>query len=149
MTPAELTDQVLQAYGDTPDPRLRELISALIAHVHAFAVQTRLTPQEWLAGVQFLTATGHKCDSERQEFVLLSDVLGVSSLVDLINSAAGVRRPATAASPRTSSMPTTLISTVTPCLALRTLWSGPSERLVPVTPDVSYVAEMDFSLASA
>jgi hypothetical protein len=60
MTPAELTDQVLQAYGDTPSPRLRELISALIAHLHAFAVQTRLTPQEWLAGMQFLTATGHR-----------------------------------------------------------------------------------------
>jgi catechol 1,2-dioxygenase len=90
MTPAELTDQVLQAYGGTPDPRLRELVSALISHLHAFAEQTRLTPQEWLAGVQFLTAAGQKSDQQRQEVILLSDVLGLSSLVDQVNSAPGV-----------------------------------------------------------
>ena len=89
MTPAELTDDVLTAFGATPDPRLRELITALVRHLHAFAVQTRLTPQEWMAGLQFLTATGQKCDERRQEFVLLSDVLGLSSLVDVINAAGG------------------------------------------------------------
>jgi protocatechuate 3,4-dioxygenase beta subunit len=87
MTPDQLTRRVLDAYGATPDPRLREILTALISHLHAFATETGLTPQEWLAGVEFLTATGQKCDSERQEFILLSDVLGLSSLVDLINAA--------------------------------------------------------------
>ena len=89
MTPAELTDDVVKAFGATPDPRLRELINALVRHLHAFAVQTRLTPEEWMAGLQFLTATGQKCDARRQEFVLLSDILGLSSLVDVINAAGG------------------------------------------------------------
>src|SRR5262252_1037539 len=89
MTPDQLTEQVLTAYAGTPDPRLRQLLASLIRHLHAFAVETRLTPQEWLAGVEFLTVTGQKCDSERQEFVLLSDILGFSSLVDLINAADG------------------------------------------------------------
>ncbi|HEX4661836.1 MAG TPA: dioxygenase [Streptosporangiaceae bacterium] len=89
MTPAQLTDCVVEAFGRTPDPRIRELLTALITALHAFAVQTRLTPQEWLAGLQFLTATGQKCDAQRQEFILLSDVLGMSSLVDLINAADG------------------------------------------------------------
>jgi hydroxyquinol 1,2-dioxygenase len=89
MTPAELTDDVLKAFGATPGPRLRELITALVRHLHAFAAETRLTPQEWMAGLQFLTATGQKCDERRQEFVLLSDVLGLSSLVDVINAADG------------------------------------------------------------
>lgn len=88
-TANDLTQQVLDAYAATPDPRLRELLEALTRHLHAFAVETRLTPEEWYGGIEFLTATGHKCDRERQEFVLLSDVLGLSSLVDLINSAPG------------------------------------------------------------
>ena len=89
MSPAELTEDVAKAFGATPDPRLRELITALVRHLHAFAAETRLTPAEWMAGLQFLTATGQKCDERRQEFVLLSDVLGLSSLVDVINAAGG------------------------------------------------------------
>lgn len=89
MTPDQLTEQVLAAYADAPDPRLRQLLASLIRHLHAFTVENRLTRQEWLAGVEFLTATGQKCDDERQEFILLSDVLGFSSLVDLINAADG------------------------------------------------------------
>jgi hydroxyquinol 1,2-dioxygenase len=89
MTPAELTDDVLKAFGGTPDARLRELITALISHLHAFAAETGLTQQEWMTGLQFLTAVGQKCDDQRQEFVLLSDVLGLSSLVDVINAEAG------------------------------------------------------------
>jgi catechol 1,2-dioxygenase len=89
MTPAELTDRVIEAFGRTPDPRLRELITTLIRHLHQFATETRLTPEEWLAGLRFLTATGQKCDARRQEFVLLSDVLGLSSLVDIVNAADG------------------------------------------------------------
>ncbi|HEY1920144.1 MAG TPA: dioxygenase [Streptosporangiaceae bacterium] len=89
MTPAQLTKQVLAAYAGAPDPRLRDLLGALVSHLHAFVTETGLTPDEWLAAVQFLTATGQKCDEERQEFILLSDVLGVSSLVDLVNAAEG------------------------------------------------------------
>ena len=122
-TPAELTDDVLKSFGSTADPRLRELITALVRHLHAFAAETRLTPGEWMAGLQFLTATGQKCDARRQEFVLLSDVLGLSSLVDVINAApdatestvlgpfyvTGAPRPgpwaSTSAAPRTAARP--------------------------------------------
>jgi hydroxyquinol 1,2-dioxygenase len=89
MTPAELTEEVLAAYSGTPDPRLRELLAALIEHLHAFVVQTGLSQDEWLAAVEFLTATGQKCGAKRQEFILLSDVLGLSSLVDIVNAADG------------------------------------------------------------
>jgi hydroxyquinol 1,2-dioxygenase len=89
MTPQQLTDQVLKAFASAPDQRFGELLAALLTHVHAFATQTRLTPDEWLAAVQFLTATGQKCDDQRQEFILLSDVLGLSSLVDLLNGVPG------------------------------------------------------------
>ena len=87
MTPGELTDLVLAAHAGTPQPRLRALLAALIGHLHSFAVETRLTPLEWRAGVEFLTAVGRKCGPERQEFILLSDVLGFSSLVDILNTA--------------------------------------------------------------
>jgi protocatechuate 3,4-dioxygenase beta subunit len=88
-TASDLTSEVLSAHSMTQDPRLRELLAALIKHLHAFTVETGLTAQEWLAGIEFLTATGQKCDSRRQEFILLSDVLGLSSLVDLVNAADG------------------------------------------------------------
>ena len=89
MTPTQLSEQVLGRYAGTPDPRLRELFAALITHLHAFAAETALTPQEWLAGLQFLTATGRTCDDRRQEFILLSDVLGLSSLVELVHAEDG------------------------------------------------------------
>jgi len=88
-----LTEDVLQAYADTPDPRLRELLAALIRHVHAFAAETGLTHEEWMAALEFLTAVGHKCDEQRQEFVLLSDVLGLSAQVDKVNAARGATEP--------------------------------------------------------
>ena len=88
-TPGKLTQDVLAAYARTPEPRLRELLGALIRHLHAFAAETRLTPGEWQAGIEFLTATGQACDADRQEFILLSDVLGLSSVVEDLNSAAG------------------------------------------------------------
>jgi len=92
-TPGKLTQEVLAAFEGTPDPRLRELFGALIRHLHAFAAETRLTPLEWRAGIEFLTATGQRCDAQRQEFILLSDVLGLSSLVEDVNSAAGATEP--------------------------------------------------------
>jgi protocatechuate 3,4-dioxygenase beta subunit len=91
--PDSLTAGVLHAYAGTPDPRLRELLTALIRHAHAFAAETGLTTAEWMAGLEFLTAVGQKCDSQRQEFILLSDVLGLSSLVESLNAADGATEP--------------------------------------------------------
>jgi hydroxyquinol 1,2-dioxygenase len=65
-------------------------MSSLVRHLHAFVREVELTEEEWLAGIQFLTATGQKCDEKRQEFILLSDTLGVSMLVDALNH----RKPA-------------------------------------------------------
>lgn len=67
------------------DPRLRDVMGSLVRHLHAFVKETQLTSEEWMAGIQFLTDTGHMCTDWRQEFILLSDVLGVSMLVDAIN----------------------------------------------------------------
>ena len=71
------------------DPRLAEIVKALTRHLHAFVKEIEPSHEEWLAGIQFLTKVGHTCTDWRQEFILLSDVLGVSMLVDSINS----RRP--------------------------------------------------------
>lgn len=77
---------VLDEYGSkTEDPRLREIMLALIRHLHEFVKEVKLTEEEWFYAIQFLTAVGQKCDDKRQEFILLSDTLGVSSLVDSIN----------------------------------------------------------------
>lgn len=86
-TGASLTTEVVDRLDATPDPRLREVTQALVRHLHAFALEVQLTDAEWLAGIRFLTATGQMCDDVRQEFILLSDTLGLSSLVDLINHA--------------------------------------------------------------
>jgi protocatechuate 3,4-dioxygenase beta subunit len=67
------------------DPRFREIIRSLVKHLHGFVKDTELTTQEWFNAIQFLTALGQKCDDKRQEWILASDVLGVSMLVDAIN----------------------------------------------------------------
>ncbi|UWZ41533.1 6-chlorohydroxyquinol-1,2-dioxygenase [Dactylosporangium matsuzakiense] len=79
---------VAASFAGTPDPRLREILTALVRHTHAFVKDVGLTGEEWAAGVRFLTATGHTCDDVRQEFILLSDVLGVSMLVETIGNRA-------------------------------------------------------------
>src|SRR4051794_39568237 len=66
------------SFDAAPDPRLRELLQALTRHLHAFAREVRLTEDEWRRGVDFLTDVGHATDERRQEFILLSDVLGLS-----------------------------------------------------------------------
>jgi len=86
---AKVTAEVLEAFAGTPDARVRELLMSLISHVHAFAAETELTTREWMAGLEFLTAVGQKCDDQRQEFILLSDVLGLSSLVETLNGPEG------------------------------------------------------------
>jgi hydroxyquinol 1,2-dioxygenase len=82
---AALVDQVCRAYTRTTDTRWNEISAALIRHLHAFVAEVKLTPEEWLAGVEFLTQTGKACIGPRQEFILLSDALGVSSAVDDLN----------------------------------------------------------------
>jgi hydroxyquinol 1,2-dioxygenase len=76
----------VDSFAATPDPRLRELLSSLVRHLHAFVRDTEPTIAEWERAIAFLTDTGHKCDDQRQEFILLSDVLGISMLVETINN---------------------------------------------------------------
>jgi len=84
-TEDQLTDAVLDRLKNTPDPRLRAVMMAFVRHMHAFVREVEPTEAEWLEGIKFLTATGQMCDDKRQEFILLSDTLGVSMLVDQIN----------------------------------------------------------------
>lgn len=90
LTEENLTEAVLASLSNCTDPRLKEVMSSLIRHLHAFVREIEPTPEEWFAGIRFLTDTGHMCDDKRQEFILLSDTLGVSMLVDAINN----RKPA-------------------------------------------------------
>ena len=85
---AELTDRVVASFADTPDPRLKVLIEALTRHLHAFACEVRLTEREWQQAIDFLTAVGNITDERRQEFILLSDVLGISMQTIAINNEA-------------------------------------------------------------
>ena len=80
-----LLDNVLATFANIENPRLKEIVGALVRHLHAFASEVNLTHQEWEAGVQFLTACGQMSDDSRQEVILLSDVLGLSSLVEMLD----------------------------------------------------------------
>ena len=82
---SDLTDDVVRSWSGTPDPRLREVMTSLTRHLHAFVEEVGLSQQEWERAVDYLTRVGQACDEVRQEFILLSDVLGVSMLVDEIN----------------------------------------------------------------
>lgn len=85
------TDQLLasveRSFSESPDRRLQEVLTAALRHLHAFIAEVRPTTEEWRAGIDFLTAIGQMCSDTRQEFILLSDVLGVSSLVEILNFA--------------------------------------------------------------
>lgn len=82
-----LTRAVQASFSDTPDPRLREIMVLLVKHLHGFAREARLTQDEWFRGVRFLTQVGQSCSDTRQEFILLSDVLGLSMTTVEINNA--------------------------------------------------------------
>jgi hydroxyquinol 1,2-dioxygenase len=82
-----ITQAVIARMASCDNPRLRQIMSALVTHLHDFAREVKLTEAEWMQGVEFLTATGHKSDAKRQEFVLLSDTLGLSMLVVAMNHA--------------------------------------------------------------
>lgn len=80
-----ITDAVLARVAGASDPRIRQISEALVRHLHNFIREVRPTQAEWEQGIAFLTETGHMCSDTRQEFILLSDTLGVSMLVDAIN----------------------------------------------------------------
>jgi hydroxyquinol 1,2-dioxygenase len=83
-----ITDAVLERVSCGESARVKRISAALIRHLHAFVREVRPTQREWEQGIEFLTRTGHMCDDKRQEFILLSDTLGVSMLVDAINHGA-------------------------------------------------------------
>lgn len=85
--PGAHTDAVVASFGNAPD-RLREVLGAAVRHLHGFVSEVGLTRDEWGDGIAFLTAVGQMCTDARQEFILLSDTLGVSMLVELLNQAA-------------------------------------------------------------
>jgi len=80
-----ITDAVVDQMSSTPSPRLRQVMESLVQHLHEFAREVDLTPDEWLQGIAFLTAVGQKCTPFRQEFILLSDTLGFSTLVNALH----------------------------------------------------------------
>jgi len=82
---ADLTDAVIARMENCANPRFELVMTSLIRHLHDFVREVELTEQEWFEGIGFLTATGQMCDDKRQEFILLSDTLGASMLVDAVN----------------------------------------------------------------
>jgi hypothetical protein len=80
-----ITQAVIARLSDTPDARLKEVLTCVVQHLHAFAREVHLTEAELQAGIEFLTAVGNKCSASRQEFVLLADVLGLSTLTVAMN----------------------------------------------------------------
>ena len=82
LTTETITDAVLDQMATTPDPRIREVMASAVRHLHAFAKEVNLTPAEWIKGIAFMTAVGKICTPARQEFILLSDTLGLSALVN-------------------------------------------------------------------
>lgn len=84
-----LTDAVIASFNKSENPRFRLLIERLVTHLHDYARETQLTHAEWKAAIDFLYAAGQKSDAGRNEFMLTSDVLGLSSLVDLLQSNTG------------------------------------------------------------
>lgn len=83
-----VTDEVVASFAGAASPRYREIMQSLVRHLHSFAREVRLTDAEWQQGIEFLTRTGHMTDDRRQEFILLSDVLGLSMLTVGINAPA-------------------------------------------------------------
>ena len=84
-TEEQITQNVLASMANTPNPRLKAVMTSLIEHLHGFIRDVELTQDEWALAIQFLTRTGQICDDKRQEYILLSDITGVTMLVDAIN----------------------------------------------------------------
>ncbi len=84
-TPENITDVVIEQMATTPDPRMKEIMEAAVRHLHAFARDVKLTPAEWIKGIEFMTKVGQMCTPARQEFILLSDTMGLSALVNIMH----------------------------------------------------------------
>lgn len=102
----ELTQTVLNSMEQTPNPRFKKLMTTLVEKLHEYIREVDLTPEEWMAAIEFLTATGQACNEKRQEFILLSDTLGASMQVVMLAQArastpASGDLPATAATEAT------------------------------------------------
>jgi hydroxyquinol 1,2-dioxygenase len=100
VTEENITDLAVERWRTAHDPRLAEVMAALVRHLHDFAREVQLSEAEWMAAIQWLTATGQACDDKRQEFILTSDVLGLSMLVVQLNHRFGdAATPATVLGP--------------------------------------------------
>ena len=89
-TSETITTATLAQMANTPDPRFRQIMDAAVRHLHAFAREVNLTPTEWIKGVDFLTRTGQMCTTARQEVILLSDTLGLSTLINTMHDKTAV-----------------------------------------------------------
>jgi catechol 1,2-dioxygenase len=85
----ELTHDVIDRMRDAENPRLREILELVVSHVHAIVREAKITHDEWRQAIDFLTRAGKMCSESRQEFILLSDILGISMLVDAIDHVGG------------------------------------------------------------
>jgi hydroxyquinol 1,2-dioxygenase len=86
VTETTVTEAVIGKFDGCDNARLKQIITSMVKHLHAFVREIEPTDAEWFAAIKFLTDTGQKCDDRRQEFILLSDVLGISTFVELINN---------------------------------------------------------------
>jgi len=141
----EHSAEVVAASFASAPPRLRQVLTSLVGHLHAFIKEVALTEAEWGQAIEFLTATGHRCDEVRQEFILLSDVLGVSMLVETINHrAAGGSTESTVTGPFhvVASPPRALGDTISldgkgePCLVTGQVTGARGEPLAGAQVDV-------------
>ena len=121
LTPETITDAVLDQMATTPDPRLKAIMASAVKHLHAFAREVNLTPAEWIKGIEFMTAAGKMCSPERQEFILLSDTLGLSALVNGLHDATALEEATN------TSLLGPFYREATPTLAAGT-WSAPGRR---------------------
>lgn len=146
-----ITAAAVDSFRDTPDPRLRELLQGLVRHLHDYVRELRPTIQEWEYAVDYLTAVGQKCDPTRQEFILLSDVLGVSMLVETVNEQGGGTE-STVLGPfhvvespkRESGDSIDLLGTGTPCVVSLRVTSADGGPLAGASVDVWQCAEDGF-----
>ncbi|MEV5952248.1 dioxygenase [Streptomyces sp. NPDC051987] len=146
-----VTTAVVDSFRDTPDPRLRELLQGLVRHLHGYVRELRPTIQEWEYAVDYLTAVGQTCDPTRQEFILLSDVLGVSMLVETVNEQGGGTESTVlgpfhvVASPRREIGDTIdLMGTGTPCVVSLRVRSADGSPLAGASVDVWQCTEDGF-----
>jgi catechol 1,2-dioxygenase/hydroxyquinol 1,2-dioxygenase len=91
-TPLSVTEAVLAQMQSTSDERLKTIVASAVRHCHAFAKEVNLTPAEWLQAIEFLTRVGKTCTQTRQEFILLSDVIGLSTLVNTLHDATAIEK---------------------------------------------------------